>query len=159
MLEISLIIIAVLLAIGGIVGSIVPALPGPPLSFIAMVLLHFARGDVFSSAELLTFGILTVMAVVLDYILPIMGAKMYGASRYGIIGSVIGMFAGLLVFALVGMFIGMFLGAVIGEYIAGKKTSQAMKAGTASFLGGIAAMALKLGICIVMLGYVLFNLS
>ena len=159
MLETTLIIISILLGLGGIIGSIMPALPGPPLSFIGLLLLHFTRGDVFSTGELLTLGILTVIAVALDYALPVMGAKMYGASRHGIIGSIIGMFAGLFTFALPGMFIGMFLGAVIGEYIAGKKTAQAMKAGTASFVGGIAAMALKLGLCIVMLGYIMFNLS
>ena len=57
------------------------------------------------------------------------------------------------------MLAGMFLGAVIGEYIAGKKTGQAVKAGTASFMGGIAAMALKLSLCIVMLFFILVNIA
>lgn len=160
MLEVSLITIAVLLGIAGVFGSVMPALPGPPLGYIGILLLHFTRGgDVYSTAFLVVFGFLTVAAVVMDYALPAMGAKLYGASKYGVIGSALGMLVGLLLFAFVGMLAGMFLGAVIGEYIAGKKTGQAVKAGTASFIGGVAAMALKLSLCIVMLFFILIKLT
>jgi len=160
MLEVSLITIAVLLGIAGVFGSVMPALPGPPLGYIGLLLLHFSRGgEVYSTTLLVVFGFLTVAAVVLDYALPAMGAKLYGASKYGVIGSAIGMLVGVLFFAFVGMLAGMFLGAVIGEYIAGKKTGQAVRAGTASFLGGVAAMALKLSLCIVMLFFILINLT
>jgi uncharacterized protein YqgC (DUF456 family) len=160
MLEIALIVLAVGLGIAGIVGSVMPALPGPPLGYMGLLVLHFARGgEVYGTTFLLIFGLLTVAAVVMDYALPAAGAKMYGASKYGIIGSAVGMIAGLLVFAFIGMMAGMFLGAVIGEYIAGKKTGQAVRAGTASFLGGVAAMALKLTLCIVFLFFILIKLA
>jgi uncharacterized protein YqgC (DUF456 family) len=160
MLEVTLIVIAVSLGIAGVVGSVMPALPGPPLGYIGLLLLHFTLGgEVFSTSFLLIFGLLTVAAVAMDYALPALGAKMYGASKYGVIGSMVGMIVGLLVFAFVGMMAGMFLGAVIGEYMAGKKTGQAVKAGTASFLGGVAAMALKLTLCVVFLFFILINLT
>ena len=160
MLEVILIIIAVLLGLAGIVGSVMPALPGPPLAYMGILLLDFTMGgEVFSNTTLIALGLLTVAAVAMDYALPAMGAKLYGASKCGIIGSAVGMIAGLLVFAFIGMMVGMFLGAVIGEYIAGKKTGQAVRAGTASFMGGIAAMALKLSISIVMLFFILLNIT
>ncbi|MFC1549322.1 DUF456 domain-containing protein [Nitrospirota bacterium] len=160
MLEVSLIVLAVSLGVLGVVGSVMPALPGPPLGYIGLLLLHFARGgEVYSASFLIIFGLLTVAAVLMDYALPAAGAKIYGASKYGIIGSVVGMIIGLLVFAFIGMMAGMFLGAVIGEYMAGKKTGQAMRAGTASFLGGVAAMAIKLTLCVVLLFFILINLT
>lgn len=159
MLEVIFITLAVALAVAGIIGSILPILPGPPMGYAGILLLHFARGDVFSNAFLITFGFLTAAAVVIDYALPAVGAKMYGASKYGVIGSAIGMIVGLIVFSLPGMFIGMFAGAVAGEYLAGKKTREALKSGTASFAGGVAATALKLVLCVVMLFYVLINLT
>ena len=159
MLEVTLIVIAVLLGIAGIVGSVMPALPGPPMGYIGLLLLHFARGgEVYSTTFLIIFGLMTVAAVLMDYALPALGAKIYGASKYGIIGSAVGMIIGLLVFAFIGMMAGMFIGAVIGEYMAGKKTGQAMRAGTASFLGGVASMALKLTLCIVFLFFILIKI-
>jgi len=160
MLEVSLTVIALTLGIAGIVGSVMPALPGPPLGYIGLLTLHFSRGgDVYGNSFLIAFGLLTVAAVVMDYALPAIGAKAYGASKQGIIGSVVGMVIGLMVFAFIGMMAGMFLGAVIGEYIAGKKTGQAVRAGTASFLGGVAAMALKLTLSIVFLFFILIKLT
>jgi len=160
MAEGILIALAVLLGLAGIVGSVMPALPGPPLAYIGVLLLHFSRGgDVFSNTTLIVLGLVTVAAIVLDYALPAMGAKLYGASRYGVIGSAVGMLVGLIFGAFIGMMLGMFLGAVIGEYIAGKKTGQALRSGTASFMGGVAAMALKLSLCIVMLFFILVNIT
>lgn len=158
-METILIIVAVLLSIAGIVGSIAPIIPGPPLSYAGLLILHFARGGIFSTTFLVVMGIIAIAAVIIDYALPVYSAKMFGAHKYGMIGSAIGMFVGLVVFAFVGMMVGMFLGAVIGEYLAGKKTGQALKSGTASFLGGIAAMAAKLAICLVMTFYLLANIT
>lgn len=159
MLEVMFIIVAVALGIAGILGSVMPAIPGPPLGFAGLLVIHFVNGGIFPTGFLVLMGALTVAAVLMDYALPLLGAKMYGATKFGIAGSFIGMLAGLLILNLPGMIVGMFLGAVTGEYIAGQKTGQALRSGTASFVGGLSAMALKLALSIVMAVYIVLNIT
>ena len=158
MVETIIILVALLLAFVGLIGSVLPALPGPPLGYAGMLLLHFGLGDVFSNGLLLVFGGLTIVAVALDFVLPLIGAKVYGASRHGIIGSTVGMLVGLLLFNVIGMFAGMFIGAVTGEYLAGQKTRQALRSGWASFAGSMAAMGMKLALCIAITFEIIVNI-
>jgi uncharacterized protein YqgC (DUF456 family) len=159
-METLLLIIASLITIAGIIGNVLPVLPGTPLNYAALLILHFARGgEVFSMGFLLVIGGLTIASVALDYVMPVIGARAYGASRHSMWGSVIGMLMGLVVFSFPGMFIGMFLGAVVGELISGKKGGEAFKAGFASFLGSLAASMLKLGLSVVMAVYFFANLA
>jgi uncharacterized protein YqgC (DUF456 family) len=89
----------------------------------------------------------------LDYILPSLGAKYFGASKYGIWGSFIGMFAGIFLFPPWGMIAGIISGAVIGELIAGQSKSQALKAGAATFILSILMIVLKLILSVIMTFY------
>lgn len=153
-MEIALLILAGVLAIAGLLGSVVPILPGAPLNFIGIVILYFVKDEgVVSLTALIIFGVLTLIAIVIDYVLPIAKAKAFGASKYGIWGSIIGMIVGLLAFSFIGMVVGTFLGAVIGELINRKKMGQAMTAGAATFLGTFLAMIVKLVISSVMTVY------
>ncbi|MBN1898276.1 MAG: DUF456 domain-containing protein [Spirochaetes bacterium] len=157
-MEYVLITLGVISALAGLAGCIIPALPGPPLSFLSLMLLHFARDRIFSAATLVIFGILTLIVTVLDYLLPALSAKWYGVSSYGIWGSLIGMVLGILFLPPVGMVIGIFLGATIGELAAGKEKSQALKAGFITFMGNVAGMAVKLSLSIVMTFYFILYL-
>lgn len=153
-METALIILGVALTLIGLAGSVLPALPGSPYNFIALLLLHFARGGaVFSNAELVAFALMTAAALTFDYIIPMLGAKMYGASRRGLVGSALGMVVGLIFFSLPGMFIGMFAGAVAGELMAGKQPGSAIKSGAAAFLGSIGAIVLRFGLSLIMSFY------
>jgi len=89
-------------------------------------------------------GALTLLTMILDYVLPMAGAKKYGSTRRGFWGAFFGMVIGVVLFPPFGMIIGAFLGAVIGELTAGKKQAEAMKAGWGVFLGVITALILKL---------------
>ncbi|MDD3641420.1 MAG: DUF456 domain-containing protein, partial [Atribacterota bacterium] len=127
-----MIIIGFILNIIGIIGVIVPALPGVVLNYLALILLYLSRGQTAISIDMLIiFGLLTVSVSVLDYILPFLGAKKYGASRTGIWGAAVGMIIGLLFFPPFGIIFGLLIGAFVGELIAGKDQSQAFKAGFA----------------------------
>ena len=146
--ETALIIIAVLLSVIGIIGCIIPGLPGVPLNFIALLLLQWAFQP-YSTTTLIVFGILTVLVTVLDYMLPIWTAKKFGATKQGIWGSVIGMVVGIF-FTPVGMILGTLLGAIIGDLIAGRTTSQATKAGVGSLFGTLVTMGVKLALAAVL---------
>jgi uncharacterized protein len=141
-MEIALIIIAVLLTLAGLAGCVLPAVPGPPLNFIALLLLQWAWHS-YSVITLVVLGLLTILVLVLDYMIPVWGAKLFGATKYGIWGSIIGMLAGIFL-TPIGMIGGLLLGAIIGDMVAGKRPLEALKSGAGTFLGTMAGMLVKL---------------
>ncbi|MBU1864123.1 MAG: DUF456 domain-containing protein [Candidatus Omnitrophica bacterium] len=153
-MSIVLIVLGFILNIVGIIGCIIPILPGPVLNFAALILLQFTvTPHPFSTLFLITMGLLAVGISLLDNILPLMGAKLYGATKYGIVGALIGMIIGLILFPPFGLIIGTMGGAIIGEYIGGKKGGQALKSGIGSFLMSLLAIILKLTASLVMMFY------
>jgi len=142
--EVVVIIIGVLLSVAGLIGCIIPALPGPPLNYVAILLIHFTGLAEFSNRFLITYLLLNIAVVIFDYVLPVYGAKFYGASRKGIWGSIIGLVIGLFFFPPFGMILGVLIGAVIGELIAGKNESEALKAGFATFVASLIMIVAKL---------------
>jgi len=140
-----IIIICSILIIVGLAGCIVPALPGPPLSFAAILILAAYQGFVppLTSKLIATMLMLTVVVTALDYVIPATGAKTYGSSRWGIWGSILGMIFGIIYFPPLGMIIGAFLGAVAVELLIGKSLKQAVRAGWGVFVGTLFGTALK----------------
>lgn len=139
-----LIISGIILLLGGILGCVIPALPGPPLSYAALLLLHFTEKHQFTLKFLLIWAAVTIVITVIDYLIPIWGAKRFGAGKRGIYGSIIGLIAGMFLFPPLGIIIGPFIGAVIGEMTAGKETEPAVKAGIGTFIGFFSGVLLKL---------------
>jgi uncharacterized protein YqgC (DUF456 family) len=135
----------------GLAGAILP-LPGPPLSFGGILLLHYSRFAEFSENSLIVFGIITAVITVMDYYIPIWGTKKFGGSKWGTIGSGIGLLVGMFLGPF-GLFIGAFAGAFIGEYLSNKNHNIAFKAAVGSFLGLMAGIVAKTILCIVMLVY------
>jgi len=153
MIEIILIILGVLIAIVGIVGCIIPAVPGPPLNFISLLILELAIEDAFSTEFYIIWGVITIVVTVLDYVLPLFGAKVYKASAYGIWGSIVGMRVGTIFFPPFGMILGLLIGAVAGELIAGKEGSEAMKVGAVTFITSLLMIVVKLAVSGIMTYY------
>jgi len=144
-MELTLVIIGLLLSILGFAGCLLPVLPGPPLSYVALLVLSFARDwEPFSITFLAITGIAAVLVSLLDFLIPPAGAKRYGASKYGFWGSAVGMVLGLIFLSVPGMFIGGWAGAVVGELYAGKSGKGAMRAGWGVFLGNLLAVGLKM---------------
>jgi uncharacterized protein len=140
----TLIIISSLCLILGFFGSILPALPGPSLSYLALVILQFSLATPpFSLGFLIVMGVITLVVMSLDYILPLLGARWYGASKYGIIGALIGMIIGMIFFPPFGMIAGILIGAICGELIIGRHYSQALRSGLASFIVSLSLMFVK----------------
>ncbi|MFW6290590.1 MAG: DUF456 domain-containing protein, partial [Mariniphaga sp.] len=124
-----LIALGFLLIVGGILGSILPFLPGPPLSYGGLLLLHFTEAHQFTGRFLIIWGVITVLTYLIDYFIPIWGTQRFGGSRQGIWGSIIGLVVGIFFFPPFGIIIGPFAGAIIGELIAGKTHSDAFRSG------------------------------
>jgi len=153
-MTVVLIVLGFLVALIGLVGCILPVLPGPPLSFLALIILSLAKHwQPFSTTFLLIMAALTVLVTVLDYVVPALGAKRYGASKVGVWGSVIGMFVGIIFFPPWGMLIGALAGAIVGELLTGKQGSKAFRAGWGVFVGNIVGVGLKLAASGIMLFY------
>jgi len=148
-LSIFLLSLGFLFALAGIAGSVLPVIPGPPLSFISLLIISFEKDwQAFSfitneTLFLIIPGIIDIGLIILDYLIRAIGAKKFGASKWGIVGSIIGMIIGIF-FGPFGIFIGAFLGAIAGELISGKKGNDAIKIGIGTFLGNLAGTAMKL---------------
>ena len=146
--DILLVILSFCFLVVGMVGCILPAIPGPPLSYLALLLLQATRFADFSVKFLVITAIITVIITVIDYILPMWGTKKWGGSRAGTIGSIIGLLVGLF-FSPVGIIAGPFAGAVVGELIAGRTTDAALRSGFGAFMGFIFGTVMKLTVCMV----------
>lgn len=150
---------AILLGIIGIIGSVVPALPGPPLSWLGLLILYAWGGGTNSAGEPMSLTLLLVwlgiviLVSVLDYVVPAYFTKMTGGTKYGAAGAVIGMFAGLLI-PPVGMILGSLIGAFAAEFLfASKDAVGSFKSAMGAFLGFIFGTGLKLITTGVMLFY------
>jgi uncharacterized protein YqgC (DUF456 family) len=152
MTDYVLVIIGLLIMILGIIGCMVPVLPGPPLSFFGLLLLHFTRFGHFTTWTLIIFAGIAVAVSVLDYLVPIWGTKKFGGSKYGTRGAAVGLVVGFFL-GPVGIIIGPLLGAFIGEMIFKDDFYYAVKAGFGSLIGFLTGVGLKLAASFIMTFY------
>ena len=148
----------ILLMILGIIGCLVPILPGPPFSFIGLILLHISRFGQFPTRILIILAIITLAVTIMDYVVPIWGTKKLGGSKYGTRGATVGLVVGLF-FGPLGIIMGPFIGAVVGELIFRDDFSYALKAGLGSLLGFMAGIGLKLAVSFVLTFYFVKELT
>ncbi len=152
-MEFIIIIIGFVFMIIGILGSFLPILPGPIISWCGIVLLYFSSVVPINYWILGITFLITIIVSVLDYVIPSQGTKKFGGSSYGFWGTNIGLIIGILSPIPFGFIIGPFVGAFIGELIYNKKDQkQALKAATGSFIGFLASSFIKFLLCIVLLG-------
>ncbi|MGF7139049.1 DUF456 domain-containing protein [Roseimarinus sediminis] len=144
MLDIVLITLGIIFLLIGLAGCILPVLPGPPISYVGILLLHFTEKHQFSSQFLIVWAIIAIVVTVLDNVIPIWGTKKYGGSKKAIWGSMIGLVLGLFLFPPFGIIIGPFAGAVIGELMDGKEGNAALRSGFGAFVGFLGGTLLKL---------------
>ncbi|MDH6356912.1 DUF456 domain-containing protein [Parabacteroides sp. PF5-9] len=153
-MDILLYIVAFILVVVGIGGSILPAIPGPPLAYLAVWLAHWSSYKEYSPSFLIWSGLFMLVVSLLDHILPPMITKKTGGSNYATAGSVIGMIAGIFL-TPIGMLFGMLLGAFVGEWIFARQSAgSALKAAFGAFTGFLLGTGLKLLFCF----YILYRL-
>lgn len=149
-MDITFAVLGALLVLVGFLGSVLPIIPGPPISWAGLLFLKWTNyADDHGSAYENTLWILlffVILVTILDYIVPIMGTKKYGGSKRGVWGATIGVVIGLF-FGPLGIIIGPFLGAFIGEISTGKREKDALRAAWGSFVGFLLGVGLKLMVC------------
>lgn len=149
-MDIFLLIIGFLLVILGIVGSFLPVLPGPLTGWFGLLVLHFTSIIPMNSTFLGITLAISIFIWILDYIIPAIGTKRFGGSKYGVYGTTIGLIIGLFSPIPFGILIGAFFGALVGELIYDSKdTKRAIKASFGSFIGLLASATIKFSIAFV----------
>jgi uncharacterized protein YqgC (DUF456 family) len=142
-----LIVLGFIVLAAGIIGCVLPIIPGPPLAYVSLILLSIAREwKAVSPTVLIVLGVAAAAVTVLDYLMPLITSKWKGASKAGIWGSVAGMILGMIFFPPFGVIIGTFVGAVLGELLFSNRPEGALKAGWGVFLGTMLGIALKLAL-------------
>jgi uncharacterized protein len=151
-MDVLWIIIGAILMLVGLVGCILPFLPGPPLCFIGLWLQQLKDEKPFTSTFLWIWAGITVVVLILEYIIPAYGTKRYGGSKLGMWGCIIGMVGGFWLGPL-GIIIGPFVGALVGELVNNANSENALRAAFGSFVGFLFGTLIKLIACGVMSYY------
>ncbi|MCK9273636.1 MAG: DUF456 domain-containing protein [Syntrophales bacterium] len=153
-MAVFLIIIGFMVALAGIVGCLLPTVPGPIIAYISLIIISIAKNWApFSEEFLVIMGILTLIVSFADNVLPLGGARKYGASKLGVAGATLGMLVGIFVIPPFGVFLGAFAGAVAGELFSRKKGQEALRAGWGVFVGVVLAIGFKLAFTLAVLGF------
>lgn len=164
-MDVILIILGAICLLLGLIGCVAPVLPGVPLSYLGLLLLHWTDRVQFSWQFLTIWAVVVIVIQVLDYFIPAWGTKKFGGSKYGVWGSTIGLFVGLFMGPW-GIIVGPFVGAVLGELLYFNRHPQdrieqsentnfnrALRAGFGSFIGLLTGTILKLICCGMMVFY------
>jgi uncharacterized protein len=148
----SALILAILLVLAGLVGVVVPGIPGPPLLFMGLLLAAWAEDFVYVGLwTLVVLGVLAVVTYVIDILASLYGARRFGASKRAIIGALIGTVVGILL-GFPAVLFGPFAGAVIGELSHAQGWRHATRAGIGATFGLILGTALKIALSFTMIG-------
>ena len=150
-----ILIFAACLTAAGIVGCFIPVVPGPLLSYCGVLCLLSTDAPP-SITALVVFGAATILVSVLDYVIPMVGAKYFNCSKIGVLGVAVGTIAGLFFFPL-GLVLGPFLGAFVVELIVKKSVADAALGGIGALLGFLASALVKMLLCAGMLTYVVLG--
>ncbi|GAX61004.1 hypothetical protein SCALIN_C17_0037 [Candidatus Scalindua japonica] len=152
-LHITILTLSLMIMFGGLAGIVLPIIPSTPLIWVGVLI--YAVCDGFKSISwslVLIFGVLTILSVILDYFGGVIGAKKYGATKWGLIGSVIGGIAGFFMGGIIGLVFGPFFGAVLFELIFGKDFRSSLKSGIGTLVGFLGGAIAKLVIGVIIIG-------
>ncbi|MEL6303694.1 MAG: DUF456 domain-containing protein [Bacteroidota bacterium] len=153
-MDIALLVLGFLLTLVGILGSFLPVLPGPPVSWLGLLLLHLTDAVPDDWWFLGLTAAVAILVFVLDYIVPAMGTKKFGGSKAGMWGTVIGLLIAIFfpVLGVFGIVIWPFVGALVGEILNKADNKTALKAAFGSFIGFLTGTFLKFVLAVVFLG-------
>jgi uncharacterized protein YqgC (DUF456 family) len=157
--EVVFAIICAVLILAGLVGVIMPYLPGITLAWLGLFIYAIGTDwERLSVTTIVVFAVLTVLALLMDYIAPLLGAKKYKASKWGMIGASIGLFLGIIIFQIWGIIVGPLLGALIGELLSGKSAGEAFKISLGTLVGFLFGSLMKIVLILVMAGFFIVSL-
>lgn len=150
-------VLAALLVIGGLAGTILPAMPGVPMVFAGLLLAAWITDfEPAGVGTIAVLGALTAIAWLIDFLAAAMGAQRLGASPRAFWGAMFGAIAGMF-FGLPGIILGPFVGAVVAELSGGRSVGDAGRAGLGAWIGTVIGAAAKLAIAFTMVGFFLIR--
>lgn len=156
---IALTILCSVLMVVGLLGVVLPVLPGIPLSWLGLFIYALGTGfERISIATVVVFFILAVLTLILDFAAPMLGARKYRASKLGVFGAFLGFTVGIFVLGFLGIILGPFIGAFLGEMIARRKPKQALGSALGTFLGFIVGTLFKIIVILIMAGFFIASL-
>lgn len=157
-MDTALIIIAIACGVVGLIGAVVPVIPGTLISYAGLLVVSFTEGSNVGVAKLVVWGVISVVVIVLDYILPAFLSKRFGGTKWGSWGATIGTLLGLL-FGPVGIILGPFVGAVVGEMLHEQlEFRDALKVGFGSMLSFLVGTLFKLIVGFVLIYYIISDI-
>lgn len=154
-MDLFLSILAVICGAAGIIGAVLPVVPGPALSYFGMLCAYWTDTSTLTSGKMWLWGVVTAVVTALDYILPAYFSKMFGGSRAGIIGATVGVFAGMILLGPLGIVLGPFVGAVAGELLHDRENAdKALKVGFGSLVSFFVGSGMKIAVSTFMMYYI-----
>ena len=157
-MDLALIIIGILLIIIGLIGSFVPVIPGPISAWVALLILYQTSFVSPDFPFLVTTFSVAIGVFILDYFIPIIGAKKFGGTKSGIIGTTLGLLIGLIFMGPLGIFLGTFCGALVGELVYNPNDKRtALMAAAGSLIGFLTGVFLKFSVTVIF-GYYFFEI-
>ncbi len=154
-MTIALYALGLVLILAGVIGLLLPVLPGAPLIFAGLVSIAWADGfERIGGLGLLVLGVLTLLISIVDYVSSVTGARRFGASVWGIVGAVAGLVM-VIPFGFVGLVVGPLAGALLAEYLREPDFRRAARIGVGSLLGFVIGTAVKYALAVFMLGLAL----
>ena len=158
-MDIVLLITGFFCCILGVFGSFLPVLPGPPVSWLGLLLLVLTPAVPNDWWLIVITGIVAFVVVALDYWIPVVGTRKFGGSRAGMIGTTLGLLVAIVfpVLGIAGIVIWPFVGAIVGELINKTGHKQALRAAFGSFVGFLTGTFLKFVVSMVYLGIFVFR--
>lgn len=162
-MDILFIILAFLCLLAGLIGSVLPALPGPPLAWVGLLLAGFTSYVEVSTTVLIATACLAVVITVLDYVVPSLSTKHFGGSKNGVWGCNIGLILSLFGLpigptGLLGVIVWPFVGALVGEYLKEKELTHALRSAWGAFIGFLCGTVMKVAYCVALLTVVILRL-
>lgn len=153
-MDIFLLILGLVCMLLGVIGSFLPILPGPPISWIGLLLLHLTNVVPTNRTTLAITFTIAILVFLMDYIIPAMGTKKFGGSKYGMWGTTLGLLMAFIfpVFGFFGIIIWPFIGAFIGETLNKANKKDATKAAFGSLIGFLTGTFLKFIVAVAYFG-------
>ena len=151
-MDIVFVLLGLLCMFIGILGSFMPILPGTPISWLGLLILHLTDAIPMDVTYLGITLVIAILVFILDYIIPAIGTKKFGGSKYGVVGTTIGLIVGIIAPIPFGIIIGPFVGAYIGEMLYQNNSKVATKAAFGSLVGFLTSSFMKFVVCVAYLG-------
>ena len=155
-MDVMILAISIFIMLVGLIGCFVPIIPGPPLCYVSLLIIHFFSSYSLDAQFLINWALIITAITFLDIWLQIYGVKKFGGKKKAINGTMIGLFIGIIVPIPLGFILGPFLGAMVGAYLESVDNDlfQVLKIAAGSLVGFLGGIVLKLVVC----SYMIFEL-